>query len=441
MRLPDAGRSQAILIGVADYADSAGLPALTAARNNVHRMADLLRDPRLWGLPDQRCRLILDPVCDSEPALAIARSAQEPNETLLVYFAGHGLVAPSGELVLATSATMANLPHFSGLRYSWVREALATARARRTIVIVDCCFSGRAIHAMSAASSLLAGQLDVRGAYVLTSTSATMVAAAPAGSQYTAFTGSVIDLLSNGLTDGGAYLCLNDLYEWTRKDMVRQGHEQPLQMGTNQVGALPFLRNIAAARGEESRESRTAPAVAAHGDELGDTSLVLEISGYDAMKPLAQVDAHLLTIQIVDASARAAGFDLGSWIRRPLRNGELVVMPHGSTDLDALAALVRTLGRAVRDANVARPIRDRLTVNVILTSGEDGIDSNAIVRRHTATPFANLGADPRTGHDDGLVAVITGNLARVARQRSSLMGTLRPLATDGDGTSTYVWTP
>ncbi|MDQ0913520.1 hypothetical protein QFZ32_009250 [Streptomyces canus] len=56
--LPDPARSRAVLIGMDTYVH---LEALPAVRNNVARLAELLMDRGLWGLPPEHCVVLNNP--------------------------------------------------------------------------------------------------------------------------------------------------------------------------------------------------------------------------------------------------------------------------------------------------------------------------------------------------------------------------------------------
>jgi hypothetical protein len=112
----------------------------------------------------------------------------------MLYFAGHGLISSGGELLLATSNTRPEAD-YTAVRFDDIRRLLATAPSRRTLVVLDCCFSGRAISDVMAHPSDLA---HMGGTYVLTSTPANSVAFAPSNNRYPVFTESLIDVLLNG---------------------------------------------------------------------------------------------------------------------------------------------------------------------------------------------------------------------------------------------------
>lgn len=61
--------------------------------------------------------------------------------------------------------------------------------------MLDRCFSGQAVAAMSTPDSLVAGRLEVTGTFTLTSTTATAASYAPPGDTYTTFTEALLGAL------------------------------------------------------------------------------------------------------------------------------------------------------------------------------------------------------------------------------------------------------
>lgn len=174
----------------------------------------------------------------------IRKASKEAEDLLLVYFAGHGLIDPeSGELFLALSRSEPDEPLYNAVRFAEIREAVAASRARNRVIILDCCYSGRAIiDAMGADVAAAAfAQTDTFGAYTLTATSANLPAIARAGERHTVFTGELLRLLEEGVENAGPYLTLSCLYEELRRTLT----PQPRQQGSDSAGQIALAPNSA----------------------------------------------------------------------------------------------------------------------------------------------------------------------------------------------------
>ncbi|XUL86168.1 caspase, EACC1-associated type [Streptomyces galilaeus] len=263
----DPLRSKALLIGVSSYEE---LPPLPAVANNLTDLAAALRDPAKWGLPADRCVELPDPRDPIDVIEALDGLAREPLDTLLVYFAGHGLVDPvDGQLILAAGRTTPHLPRHTGLGYASVRDLLGPRRAERLLVVLDCCFSGRATAIMADPSSVVVGQLDVSGAYVLTSAGATQPSRAPEGARHTAFTGGLLEVIGRGVPSGRPFITPGDLFEYTQKIMADHGWPQPSQSHENTIRELQLMRNPwSGALRWFSRRHRPAPGARALASDL-----------------------------------------------------------------------------------------------------------------------------------------------------------------------------
>ena len=142
-RLPDPQRSFAVLIGTSHYS-STELADLPAVRNNLNALAQLLTHPTLGGLPKQRCVVLPDPSDARTVYRALRQYATAAEDTLLVYFAGHGRTGPRNELYLGLAHTDPDELPVSALPFELVREVFRDSPADNRVIILDCCFSGRA---------------------------------------------------------------------------------------------------------------------------------------------------------------------------------------------------------------------------------------------------------------------------------------------------------
>ncbi|MEV4627839.1 caspase family protein [Micromonospora sp. NPDC049523] len=248
-RLPDPQRSRALLIGTAVY-QSDQLPDLPAVLNNLTDLRATLTSPLLGGFAPDRCVTLADPPDPISLHDMLMDSATNATDTLLVYFAGHGLRSERGKLYLGLANTRdVNLP-VSGFDYEVLRDViLDKSRAVNKVVVLDCCFSGRAIQGMSAAGAATADQLEIEGTYVLTATAANAQALAPQGAHHTSFTGELLHVLGSGVPDAGELLSLDAVFKQLRHNVRQRGLPVPTQRFGGMTHLLALTRNAAAVRG------------------------------------------------------------------------------------------------------------------------------------------------------------------------------------------------
>ncbi|MEJ8651143.1 PQQ-binding-like beta-propeller repeat protein [Streptomyces sp. MS1.AVA.3] len=241
--LPEAANSRAVLIGTSRYTHLSSLPAVA---NNLPALATALRAPSSWELAEEHCTVIANPGDWTEVLRAVRTAAEEASDTLLVYYSGHGLLEETrGDLFLGLPRSEQGRS-YTGLPYSALRDVLLTARSRRHVVILDCCFSGRALGTMSGPASI-ADQAEIEGSYLLAASPETSFALAPEGETHTAFTGELLRVLNVGVPDGPDLLDLDTVYHVMRTALRAKGRPLPQKRDRNTAGRLALSRNAARA--------------------------------------------------------------------------------------------------------------------------------------------------------------------------------------------------
>ncbi|MGW7409191.1 caspase, EACC1-associated type [Streptomyces sp. NPDC054833] len=242
--LPEPTASQALLIGVHTYEHLIDLPAVEA---NLTTLAETLTDPSVWGLPPSHCTILSQPRSVQDVLDPLIHSARQASDTLVVYYAGHGLTDPNtDELYLALPGTDGERM-FTALPYDWVRRAVLDrlVTARRKVVILDCCFSGQALVGGMSGTEQMADHARIAGTYLLTASAETRKALAPPGERFTAFTGELITVLAEGIAGGPALLDMDTVYRHLHRQLAAKSRPLPQQRNRNAGGQVALARNRA----------------------------------------------------------------------------------------------------------------------------------------------------------------------------------------------------
>ena len=136
---------RALLIANSTFpADAQNLPDLEGPRNDPALLRDALCDGAAGLFPSDNIRLV------TERTMAeVLREAEDflssasRQDTLLVYYSGHGLLDQRGELFLCTRDSRADRLRSTAVKSSDLRGMMDESAALTTVVLLDCCHSGR----------------------------------------------------------------------------------------------------------------------------------------------------------------------------------------------------------------------------------------------------------------------------------------------------------
>ncbi|MGW3615974.1 caspase family protein [Micromonospora arida] len=242
MPVPDPAESRVLLVGTASYQDES-YRALPAVENNLIDLKVAIIDPSIWGLPPDNVKAVLDPWDPKRIIAPLQKAAREATDTLLFYYAGHGYLSPKDSALYLTCNDSSGDNHSSALEYKHIREVVLDSRARRKVVILDCCFSGN-VHAQMGVESNLQ---SIEGAYVLTSTGRNQASTAPPGLRNTAFTDALLILLKGGISSlsNQGFLTLDNIYRELHAGLPRKSYPRPDRRDHGNLSDLPLVRNRA----------------------------------------------------------------------------------------------------------------------------------------------------------------------------------------------------
>lgn len=139
--------ARALIVAVANYKTVPSLPQ--AVLNDAQDLAAVLTDPAYGGLNPANVRQLIDDQATLNgirQALSSLAAETTEEETVILYFTGHGLrlTTPTDTSALAPYDADALRPNETTLLESEFSAALAALKARRLLVLLDACHSGGA---------------------------------------------------------------------------------------------------------------------------------------------------------------------------------------------------------------------------------------------------------------------------------------------------------
>lgn len=235
---------RALIIGVANYEEVRSLPE--AVLNDARDTADALKSPLYCGYPAENVIVLTNEEATLEglrKALADLASAAAADDTVVIFFSGHG--ARLGNGADTTSALVPYDCKRSDLAGTTLGEAelslaIAAIKAPRVIVIIDACHAGGAASFKSGLGDGIEGGFDEKslqqlasgtGRVVFASSRATETSLVLKGERNSVFTTAMLSGLKGAAPAvGGGTIKVFDLFNYV-SETVRQavpGRQHPI---------------------------------------------------------------------------------------------------------------------------------------------------------------------------------------------------------------------
>lgn len=242
--LPDPARSHALFVGSGDFQD-ARLPTLPGVYNGMMSLYSAMTQPSLGSFPLVDHTVVLQNESVRQVLDVAGALCDKADDVLLLYLASHGLVSSSGELYLATPDTDVDdrAMRYTALPYAAVRDLMASSRARRKIVILDSCYSGRALSVMGPMSGAAAMDSTT---IVLASTGPYTASFVTGPDQIPAMTRMLGEILTDGIATGPEYLDFYTIYEEIKLRFGSQPFPMPalhMQRSSTSAGDVALGKN------------------------------------------------------------------------------------------------------------------------------------------------------------------------------------------------------
>ncbi|MGW2364710.1 caspase, EACC1-associated type [Streptomyces sp. NPDC001667] len=231
--------ARAVLVGTGGHAPGSALPALPGVDTTLDDLAWTLHD--VCGMPEEHVRRVPADASAAQVLGAVEEAVAEATGTVLFCYTGHGLLGPGDQLYLATRGSLSDDTISHGVPYAVVKDLLGGATGG-SVVVLDCCFSGRA--AAPGGHHRVYDSALPDGSFLLTSASDFAVSYAPEGERHTLFGGRLLRLLEEGDPAGPPLLTMDDVHAYLDR-AFRDGPVRPHRQSGGTLGALVVAPNRA----------------------------------------------------------------------------------------------------------------------------------------------------------------------------------------------------
>ena len=211
----------ALLIGVGKYR-SAAFANLAAAKPDVNAMQTVLLDPDVGEFASEDVRTLLNPEPQQmrEALERLFSEERKPDDLLVLYFSGHGVVDDRGQFHLTTVDSNKGILKSTAIPASFILGLMEDSRSKHQVVILDCCFSGAFAKGMMAKGNAVnfQAQLGGKGRAVLTSCSASEYSFERKEAELSVYTQYLVEGLKTGIADedGDGLISVDELHEFVK---------------------------------------------------------------------------------------------------------------------------------------------------------------------------------------------------------------------------------
>lgn len=267
--------TQIILIGASEFEDKDKLLPLPSVKNNVDALKQLFVNSEIMGIPKDNVTVILDKLYDAEIWPLLETPIKKALDTLVIYYAGHGVPYNNQVLYLATQRTVFSKPQRTGaLSFSQILDAaIHESSAGKIILILDCCYSGLAIQEKCNSKG--------KKIFILTATATTIKAKAPPDETYTAFTNEFLQLLNKGINNNKEALILGKISEELKNQLVEKNFPKPQQVSFNDAHNLKIAYNCAYQPSTQNEKKTTILFLSADSNHITRSRLKKEMQEID----------------------------------------------------------------------------------------------------------------------------------------------------------------
>jgi hypothetical protein len=394
------GAFRALLIGNSSFPnDPENLPALLGPQHDVDALEAGLTDSDCGLFSSGNVKRLVD-----ENAMNIKLSMEDfyqksaqRDDCLLLYYSGHGVLDIGNRFYICARDTSMERLNSSGIQSTDVSQIMEGSPARRFIVILDCCHSGR-----WKAAARLPERLMGTGRFIIASSKPGQLSAdAKMADSPSPFTRHLVEALTTSELepDEGSYVTLDAIYGYVFNRLESEGPQRPVRNFDGVSGTVPLARRQGPAHRGTRAASRSTGA-----------SARLYVSETEILLPDVSPN-DVLTDQVIDVF-NAAGGPIDWEVES---DAEWIAVARRSET--AFAVTLRP-----------RPGVNRGKVRVSSPSARQSQDVHVEVRVLDREPAPRLAVDPNE-IDFGVLSIGEQSPIRTVRLTNLGGGELRSVAT------------
>ncbi|HEX5942407.1 MAG TPA: caspase family protein, partial [Anaerolineales bacterium] len=242
----------ALIIGNDRYTDQK-LAKLKTPAADSQALARVLKDQNI-GSFDEVIPLINKTEVQVSRAISALLSNKKPEDLVLVYFSGHGVLDDRGRLFLALKDTQTSLLKSTAIPSSFIADEMDSCRSKRQILILDCCHSGAFERGVKSGEQRAITETTFEGSgfgrVVLTASASTQYALEGdqviKQTELSLFTHFLLEGLQTGKADknNDGYISLDEWYDYAYLEVLSSTPKQvPQKWSYHQQGDVIIGRN------------------------------------------------------------------------------------------------------------------------------------------------------------------------------------------------------
>lgn len=228
----EGGHRRALAIATGRYRSPA-LSDLDSPGNDAELMQRVLGDERLGGFDSISVLRNADMLRAQDAIYDFFVDSAGPDDFLLAYFSGHGLKDAEGELFLATIETDPDRLLPSAIRAYYVADCLHKCRARRVVVVMDCCYAGAFLNNLRPRG-------DIDRIIIVSANSVQLAHEGADGTEPSIFGHAFFTGVESGEADfdGNGWISVREAFDYAAERVRQSGRDQSPRMDARVTGDL-----------------------------------------------------------------------------------------------------------------------------------------------------------------------------------------------------------